>query len=183
MRPGPVFFGFLLMLASLGAGIAVLSNPDLKPPFDPLLKGPGDAGWDDGVIRTSRWPKERPEGDFLTEDDKIELSRYPVETPLRPGAEEPVRAYFSYRTRDGDTLPLIAQRFLGLDSLYTVIAEHNPGLLSSGFRLREGTSIRIPLWLRHDPLSAETDEPVLTEFGLPATIREIEPPPPPDGGR
>jgi hypothetical protein len=171
MRVGPIILGVLMMAAGLVAGLAVLMNPELSTDADPAFTQTTPVDWDDGTIRLDRYPVEEPVRDWLTEKDKLELSRHPEDADLIEDA--PPKLYMTYKTRDSDTLPLIALRFLGNESLFSSILTHNPGAHRTGLRVPGGTILRIPLWLRIDPNEA-SPEPQLNEHGFEASIRSNE---------
>jgi nucleoid-associated protein YgaU len=57
------------------------------------------------------------------------------------------RGYLPYTVKKDETLSKIAQHYLGSHRLWTVIHEHNPDLRTPE-ELREGMTIRIPVWLK-----------------------------------
>ncbi len=64
------------------------------------------------------------------------------------------RSYLHHRIRKGETLSALSSRYLGDLSKWKKIVEHNPhlgderGLSEGRIKLREGTVIKIPLFLR-----------------------------------
>ena len=57
------------------------------------------------------------------------------------------RGYLNYTVKRGETLSSIADKFLGRRTLWTLLIQHNPKI-GGPTDLREGTVLKIPIWLR-----------------------------------
>ena len=144
------------MALGLLAGIYVMTTPDLIPTIDPAEEDPTRGTSLEDVIDVSPWTRpEDVEEPIITTNQDVEdaMNFDPDNLPedLRP--EEPKRpsTYLPYIAQEGDTLQLIARKFLGKESLYSELILHNPGLISSPVSVKAGTKLQIPIWLRYDP--------------------------------
>lgn len=65
------------------------------------------------------------------------------QTVITPAPAERVIAYTNYLVRDGDRVDQLAFRFLGLASLWWMLADANPEI-QDWFVIPRGTLLRIP---------------------------------------
>jgi nucleoid-associated protein YgaU len=58
------------------------------------------------------------------------------------------KGYLVYAIKEGESLSMIAERYLGNRALWRAILSHNGSTLADPSDARPGVEIRIPLWLR-----------------------------------
>jgi nucleoid-associated protein YgaU len=140
----------LIVLAALvvfGA-LVEMSSSDLRTLDPPALRSlaaptPAEA---EILIRLGQGPNLSGRPAIMGYEEGMEFDNQGILT--RSEKERVDRdGYLLYTIRKGETLSGLSQRYLGTASLWKVILEHNPGIRDER-GVREGTVLRIPLFLR-----------------------------------